>query len=392
MSRRGVRIALCLIGAAAIVWSAYSVASLERAAARLASDGRAHDAAARAALGHVQELRAAQQSYVAMGQGEGYWIARAEKLTTLLRDEITGWRPSAPADAVPSIDAAAAALDDFRQIDRRARDHARGGQHLLASDLIYTDGLEKLDAIADAIEAARARALAVDEASGRTLRRRQAMFAGGAAALALLIMALLMPVPPPAAAVVRVTSVQPAAERPVVPAPVVPPPPPSEPPRGALEVARVADLCTDFARAGGAGELLGLLERAAALLGGRGIVVWLADADRQALRPVLAHGYPSNVLGRLGVIARDADNATAVAFREARLTAVPARVGFEGAIVSPLLTPAGCIGVLAAEVREGSDASELRQSLARILAAQIAAVVGFTDPASADPADAVTSA
>ena len=44
--------------------------------------------------------------------------------------------------AQSAIDNAASALQDFEQMDRRARDYIRTGQKLLASDLIFADGLE----------------------------------------------------------------------------------------------------------------------------------------------------------------------------------------------------------------------------------------------------------
>jgi GAF domain-containing protein len=48
-----------------------------------------------------------------------------------------------------------------------------------------------------------------------------------------------------------------------------------------------------------------------------------------------------------------------------------------GALAVPLMTSAGCIGVMAAEIRHGREASESARALARIVAAQFATLVGL---------------
>jgi hypothetical protein len=46
-----------------------------------------------------------------------------------------------------------------------------------------------------------------------------------------------------------------------------------------------------------------------------------------------------------------------------------------GAVVAPLMTPEGCIGVLSAEMRGGLEKDESSQALAAIFAAQLATLV-----------------
>jgi GAF domain-containing protein len=74
-------------------------------------------------------------------------------------------------------------------------------------------------------------------------------------------------------------------------------------------------------------------------------------------------------------IHRDDENATAICYRMAEDRTVPARSGDPGAIVTPIVTPEGCIGVLAAEVSEGTEANADRRALAGILAAQLSTLV-----------------
>ena len=54
-----------------------------------------------------------------------------------------------------------------------------------------------------------------------------------------------------------------------------------------------------------------------------------------------------------------------------------------GAVVVPLMTPGGCGGVLAVELRHGREQSESVRALAMIFAAQLATLVGFAPLAEA---------
>jgi len=85
------------------------------------------------------------------------------------------------------------------------------------------------------------------------------------------------------------------------------------------------------------------------------------------------------MLSRLPPLPRSADNAAARAFRTGQFQIVLARPGTsEGAVVAPLLTPAGCVGVISAEIRGGGETSDVVQALAAIFAAQLANVVHVT--------------
>jgi GAF domain-containing protein len=49
-----------------------------------------------------------------------------------------------------------------------------------------------------------------------------------------------------------------------------------------------------------------------------------------------------------------------------------------GAIVAPLVTPGGCVGVMAAEVRHEREQQEPVRAVAAIIAAQLATLIGVT--------------
>jgi hypothetical protein len=98
-----------------------------------------------------------------------------------------------------------------------------------------------------------------------------------------------------------------------------------------------------------------------------------------------AHGFDPSVLRRIPSIARGADNATAEAWRTGETGTVAEEAGGYGAIVSPMLNPAGCFGVFAAEVRGGRERDPATCAVATILASQLAGVLAaWPAPSTAD--------
>jgi hypothetical protein len=153
--------------------------------------------------------------------------------------------------------------------------------------------------------------------------------------------------------------------------------------RPAGPVLRAASqLCTDLGRVSDVEELRGLVGRAAELMDASGLIVWTGDQEGSHLLPALSHGYAPDVLARFPPLARSAENAAAKAFRTAQLQIVLARPGeSNGAIVAPVLSPNGCVGVISAEIRGGGETSESVQALAAIFAAQLAGVLHSTPAA-----------
>ena len=121
------------------------------------------------------------------------------------------------------------------------------------------------------------------------------------------------------------------------------------------DVLAAAHLCTELGRVENPSEVQPLLQEAARILDAVGLIVWVWDALAEELRPALAHGYSDRVLAQLPTVRRDADNATAAAFQSAQPCAISASDHASGALVVPLLTPAGCAGVLAIELQHGSE-------------------------------------
>ena len=145
-----------------------------------------------------------------------------------------------------------------------------------------------------------------------------------------------------------------------------------------IDLASVAHLCTRLSCAQEAEEVTAVLEEAALILDLAGVILWVPDTMGVALTAVFAHGYPDEMLVQLARVTTDADNASAEAFRTGRMCIVSSGTVSTGAIVVPMLTPLGCAGVLAVEVRNGAERREdLRAALA-ILAAQVSTLMGFS--------------
>ena len=392
MKSRALRFVLHALFVGVVAAAAYVVWKKTSEGSAAAHAARAFDQRANAVSRSLLEIKGAQSGYVAAGQGEDYWVTRVDSLIASVRDGLAALEPmTRQSQSLTEIAAAAAAFEDFEQMDRRARDYARGGQRLLASDLVFSDGIEKMDAAVAALDRARtSERAAVDDALAQT-RRAELTAVAGAAIAGLMIVFLLAPLPrqepaaPPAQAVTR--DAAPAIETPARKlAPAVAPPAavPSrlpqpaapKPQRPAIDLAGIAALCTDLARVIDTQALPPALERAARLLNASGVVIWVADPDGRELTAVIAHGYPQNLVSRLGTIARDAENATAAAFRTGLVQTVKSDAVSHGAIAAPLVTPAGPVGVMAAEVLNDGERNEATRAAAAIVAAQLATLVG----------------
>jgi len=144
-----------------------------------------------------------------------------------------------------------------------------------------------------------------------------------------------------------------------------------------------ADICVSLGAVNDSERLHDLLGRAARLMHASGVIVWVGDAEGGDLKASVAHGYPAQVLGRMPAIPRTADNAAAVAYRTATLQVVPSQSGQPGTVVAPMVTSAGCVGALTAEVVGGRESSESTQALSLLFAAQLSALL--TADASASP-------
>lgn len=147
------------------------------------------------------------------------------------------------------------------------------------------------------------------------------------------------------------------------------------------DVAAAARLCTRIASAQDQGDLACVLEETVEMLDALGAILWAWEPYRDVLTPVLAHGYPDELLAKLPEVRRCADNAIATVLRCGQKQIVGGTGETTGAFVAPLLTPGGCAGVLALEFANGAEQQELVQALATIITAQFSTLFAATSHA-----------
>ena len=412
MKSLAVRIMLLAVFIVASGIAAYVVWTSESHVRRSVDDVRAFDQSALDAERHVFELRSAQQGYVAAGQGAPIWIAKAAEAATTVKARLDYLRAHATApQAQTALDNASSALQDFDQIDRRARDYVRNGQTLLASDVIFADGLESTAAIAASIDDARTAERVARDAEHTSVRRAEALaIASGSVVALVTVLVFAFGKEPEADSAVRaeaqsppdtsIASVSPADR--LRPVELVKTPTTAAtldtassgdsnnvPPARSIDLSAVASVCSDLARVMDTHALRPLLGRAATILDSPGIVLWIADPDGRELSPIVTHGYSRQIVLRLGTILREDENATAAALRTSLLQTVDTDAISNGAIAAPLVTPAGCVGIMAAEVRDHGEKDPAKLAAASIIAAQLATLVGPPSTRAQARADAV---
>ena len=310
-------------------------------------------------------------------------------------------------------------MADLERLDGRAREHTNLEQPLLASDLIFTDGLELVARAATNVELARATERTTRNETVRAARSSQATMVAWATGTSLLAVLLLVPVNREASTgpfepidaeegkavstdevmlpgVDRLMRTDPYLDAAEAAAPATTPTTiapaatdtVSTDPVPDLRIA--AELCTDLCKLTDTTELAALLGRTAALMNASGLIIWVRDSSGRALRPAIGHGYSGRTLTRLGLIPEDGANATAAAYRCARMQIVDHDDTTNGALAVPLMAAGSCMGVLSAELREGWESSAAVQATAAILAAQLATLISADPPVAtaAPPAKA----
>ncbi len=362
----------------------------------------------------VSDARLAWLASVAPGQGADYWMPRALAALDSARTDVAALRQrTQTADATSDLDAAVGNVDELKDLHQQLAAQLGRDERTAAARTLFADGLDGTSGVLQRIDSARYGEAGASERGIAEVRTREAMAAAGCAGLALLIAGLLLPARRADAEVTTVAS-EPVSDesglslrdampdrasrptdvaadatvsRPAAAASATAPTSAAgassvqdethaaRDRKKAPEVRAAADLCTDFARLVDSQELPGLLERSARLLDAPGFIVWLVDPDGKHLRASLAHGYAPQALARMPVIDRFADNVTAAAFRLHDVQIVTTNGMSNGAIAVPLLSPQGCIGVIAAEVRHGREGSEMMRQIARLVAAQLSTLV-----------------
>lgn len=334
----------------------------------------------------VLELRGAQAAYLAEGLKSDEWMNRATTAVVQLESAIGalgGQTKNAP-EARPHYADAAVLIADVTVSDKKAKSFVIGGQPLVAADVLFREGAESVTRLTTALAAARDSEMAAFEKSAVTLGYIGLGINGGALALGLILLmvAARARANAPADAAVEGFNLHTTDTAPVQ-APAPTPEAAADPFLApSVDLSSAAELCVDLGRVLDGRDLPALMGRAADVLEAKGLVLWVSESNGAVLRPSVAHGYSDRVLQRMGTLPADGDNVTSLAFRSMQPQVLRSPVEGHGAIAVPLLTAGGCVGVLAAEV-QGAKPGDTRFAIARMIAAQLATLVG---PGSAAPA------
>jgi len=355
---------LLLSGAAA----GFAIWTIERNGRDREEQREAKEATIDRLLSSITSIAGAQQAYADNSRRDLAALTRVSQQVDRLTTEAAGLRAAANGGASSErLEEFWTALSALMGAEGRARELLAGGEETAAADAILASARSHVAALNTSLSAFREA-----EAEGYRRARTTASWLEwavlGSIAAIWAIGLVAFAVRRPAQAVLEV-----ATPVTVVPSPDLPLAAPAPPPPSSLDLAAAARLSMELSRLSDQASLEGLLANAAEVLEARGIIIWMGAGEH--LVAAAAHGYEASVLRRIPPIPRDADNATASAWR----TGLRARVSEDssgyGAIVAPMLSPSGCVGVFAAEVRGGREQDEATCAVATMLASQLAGVL-----------------
>jgi hypothetical protein len=380
---------LLLLALVVAVGTVYQNFRFDRSTARERASASGVDRDLAALAETLANFRTAQAAYVAVGQDPAFWTARASDLDGQLDGGLRTRRAATRASAAQGqYDAAGQALEALKRLDQRAQAMVTANDRFSASDLVFVDSLDAGNKFLAAL--ASARDFERSDADARLTRLARLDLGMNAFALGLLLVtgyafarnipatdATTITTPAPlqddafdSGIVSRARSAD-ATSR-------------TEPARSdalgvgagqAPDLSAAAELCVDLARVIDSRDVPGLVERAAAVLRAKGVVLWVANDTGARLDAAIAFGYSDKVIARMGPLQVDSDNVTSLAFRTLKPQALDgAAPASPGALAVPLITASGCVGVLSAELGPGT-ASAAGVPMARIIAAQLSALV-----------------
>lgn len=322
-------------------------------------------------LAAIGDIGAAQQAYVAPGQSAQ---AAFEEVAGQIQRVYTELQAVQPLLRSPESTELAKVISDgaaaLVETDGSARGHLRTDQVLWAAEIVFGQARDTRATMTQAVRALHAAEsrtrLSEQDQLARTLWS-VVLGAGGIWAIGLIAFTW-MPQPQPAAVQAAGDTdqpLQPAARQPIAGA--------QSKSTRTVDLTAVSRVAADISQLISGDAVPAVLARTAALVDASGIILWMGAGEE--LFAVAAHGYDKRTIAKLGAIARSADNATAAAWRNGEVRFVRGEAGANGAIVSPMFGPDGCVGVLAAEVRHGRESDPDTRAVAAMIASQLAMVL-----------------
>ena len=375
---------LAAAGAGAFAWS------VDQQLAALAARDHASSTRFDTLIQSIARFDAAQQIYDPAREAGTEWFGRVRRLLAQIESGAKGLHTSPPSAA------AARAFDDVTArvaaAVSKAEENLRSGYDLMAADLVQDEARPGADAMRAAAVEWRAAEANAGEAARAALFEQLWMVLGGTLAFWVLGVLLLAPRQTVAAAAAEPAGssilTEPAGDTPLAaaveaaPLPAAAAPVPEAP---AIDLVPAAELCADISRAEDGLAFEALVDRAAAVIGASGIVVWL-EGGENALVPVLTHGYGPHAGTILGSLSLADDNLTTRAWHTGQLQWVDGEGASRSAIAAPMFQGPRRTGVLSVEMQEGAKAAPAPRALTSILAAQFATAVSpQAAPVAAEP-------
>ena len=374
MQRRGTRIAILCLLLAAGGFAGFAAWSAERVVHQLDRERDAKSAAIDALLSSISTIASAQQAYTDYGRRDVASFTRVSLLVDRITTDAAGLRATRGSSVSSErLEEFWTALSALMGAESRARERLAAGDEGSAADAVLASAREHVNVLGSSLRAFRAAEVQSYQTS-RAAAARWSWVSLGIAGTLWAVGLIAFAVWP------RHQTIDPVALE--APPEIVEPPALVMSPGPSIDLTAAAALSTELSQLIDPASLPGLLEKAAAILGARGVIIWIGAGAE--LFAVAAHGYDEALLKRIRPIARDAENVTAAAWRGGELLMLPADAGGYGAIVAPLLSPSGCVGVLAAEVSADRDRDPSTQAVAMILASQFAGVLAAWPAASTD--------
>ena len=388
MRHPAARWSVLVVAIAAAAALCYRATMLERHALDLRRIVLASTSEARSLHSALSDARRALAAMASPGQAAMSWSRQANAAIQAARERLAALAGTPGSTA---LSASAERLDRLTEAEGRLREYAVGGRTLMASDVAFGEALPHIDALDGQVADALGQINAAADRDMAVARDQQVLFLAGA--LGALGLAALLLTPYPRVKVVPAV-ISPAAAtdphdvaldlHPVAPRPILrtdPAPGPAarlDPPAVAasrLDLPPVAAVCSELARLSNGAALASILERVGPAIGAKGVVVWLADAERTTLHAVASWGYDPRVVERFPSVPVADDNPTSRAFASSAPAVPHGRATQAASAALPIVGPAGAAGVLSVELTARGEASADAVAAAGIVAAQLATLL-----------------
>jgi hypothetical protein len=373
MHRRGTRLTILCLALAAGTLAGYLTWSAEQRVQQIDEQRETKVATIDRLLTSLSAIAVAQQAYADYGRRDVASFTRVSLLVDRLATDAAGLRaaPEAPA-STEHLEEFWTALSALMGSESRAREQLAGGDHSSAMETIFASARAHVTLLNSSLGAFRETEIDAYRSTRQSAVWREWVSLGAVAGLWTIALVAFAVWP------------QHLPDHVAAATPVAEPPGPAQPAANtgthSIDLTATAALAMDLARLSDQSALPDLLARTAAVLGARGVIVWIGAGSE--LFAVAAHGYDDALLRRIRPIARNADNATAAAWRSGTLRRVPADDTGCGAIVAPLVGPEGCAGVLAVEVDMQRERDDATHAVTTIIASQLAGVLAAWPAAS----------